>query len=244
MTKSDTLIVVVKNPTESDSAALVHEAIERLKTNHIDFNTFSAKIKVQYRDNKLRNYEFNTFIRIQKDQTIWLSINASLGFEAFRVLITPDSVKLIDKLAKTVKYHSVEYMKGIAQLPIDFYTLQDLVIGNPVYLDSTHITTYRERESSVSLATIGGFFKHLLSLRKTDYTLLHSKLDDIDPTRSRTADFTYNDYEYIEGRLFSTKRLITVAEKIKLDLSLDYKQVEFDKPLTFPFNIPRNYNIE
>lgn len=244
ITKKDTLITVLVNPGATDSARLVHETIDKIRTNHIDFETFSSKIKVLYRDNKLRNYDFNAFVRIQKDSAIWLSVNAALGIEAFRVLITPDSVKLMDRLAKGIQYRSVEYIREIVQLPVDFYTLQDLIVGNPVYLDSTQVTMYRERESSISLSTMGDFFKHLLSLRKEDYAVLHSKLDDVDPGRSRTADFTYNDYMMINGRLFSTKRIITVAEKTKIDLSLDYKQVEFDKPQTYPFTIPRSYNIE
>lgn len=243
ITKKDTLITVLTNPAASDSIKLVHETIDRITANHIDYETFSSKIKVLYRDNKPRNYDFNVFVRMQKDSIIWLSVNAALGIEAFRVLITPDSVKLMDRLAKEIQYRSVEYIREIAQLPVDFYTLQDLIVGNPVYLDSTQVTLYKERENSISLSTMGNFFKHLLSLRKDDYAILHSKLDDVDPGRSRTADFTFNDYLMINGRLFSTKRIITVAEKTKLDLNLDYKQVEFDKQQSYPFTIPRNFSI-
>lgn len=244
ITKKDTLVTVLINPAATDSARLVHETFEKIRANHIDFETFSSKIKVQYKDNKQRNYDFNAFVRIQKDSIIWLSINAAFGIEAFRVFITPDSVKVMDKLDKNVQYRSVEYIREIVQLPVDFYTLQSLIVGNPVYLDSTQVLMYRERESSVSLSTMGDFFKQLLSIRKDDYAVLHSKLDDVDPGRSRTADFTYNDYITTGGRLFSTSRKITVAEKTRLDVSLEYKQVEFDKPLSYPFNIPRNYSIQ
>ena len=242
--KKDTLITIFVNPEETDSARIVHETFEKVRANHIDFETFSSKIKVQYKDDKQRNYDFNAFVRIQKDSIIWISINAAFGIEAFRVFITPDSVKVMDRLDKNVQYRSVEYIREIVQLPVDFYTLQNLIAGNPVYLDGTQVLMYRERESSVSLSVMGNFFKQLLSVRKGDYAVLHSKLDDVNVGRSRTADFTYNDYIIISGRLFSTSRKITVAEKTKLDVSLEFKQVEFDKPLSYPFNIPRNYSIE
>ena len=244
ITKKDTVITVLNNPAATDSARLVHETFEKIRDNHIDFETFSSKIKVQYKDNRQRNYDFNAFVRIQKDSIIWISINAAFGIEAFRVFITPDSVKVMDKLDKNVQYRSVEYIREIVQLPVDFFTLQNLIVGNPVYLDSTRVIMYKERETSVSLSTMGNFFKQLLSLRKDDYAVLHSKLDDVDVSRSRTADFTYNDYITISGRLFSTSRKITVAEKTRLDVSLEYKQVEFDTPLSYPFNIPRNYSIQ
>ena len=244
ITKKDTIVTVVLNPAETDSARLVHETFEKIKANHIDFNTFSSKIKVQYKDNKQRNYDFNAFVRIQKDNIIWISINAAFGIEAFRVFITPDSVKVMDKLDKNVQYRSVEYIREIIQLPVDFFILQDLIVGNPVYLDSTRVLMYKERENSITLSTMDNFFKHLLALRKYDFAILHSKLDDADVVRSRTADFTYNDYVTINGRLFSTSRKITVAEKTRLDVSLEYKQVAFDEPLSYPFNIPRNYSTK
>lgn len=241
ITKKDTIITLLVNPEETDSARLVHTAFEKIKDNTIDFKTFSSKIKVDYRDSKQRNYDFNAFVRIRKDSVIWISINAALGIEAFRVYITPDSVKVMDRLDKFVQYRSVEYIKEIVQLPVDFYILQNIIVGNPVYLDSTRVMMYKERENSITMSTLGDFFKQLLSIRKEDFVILHSKLDDVDMIRNRTADFTYDNFISIKGKPFSTNRKIAVAEKTRLEVSLDYKQVEFDKELNFPFNIPRNY---
>ena len=70
---------------------------------------------------------------------------------------------------------------------------------------------------------------------------MHSKLDDVDIARSRTADLSYDDYENKKGRPFSSKRRITVAEKNKLDISLNFKQYDFDEEVNFPFSIPKNY---
>ena len=35
----------------------------------------------------------------------------------------------------------------------------------------------------------------------------------------------------------------SLSEKTKLDVLLDFKQVEFDKALSFPFSIPKNYKV-
>jgi hypothetical protein len=71
--------------------------------------------------------------------------------------------------------------------------------------------------------------------------LVHSKLDDTDISRSRTANLSYGDYENKKGKLFSTKRRISVSEKNKLDISLNFKQYDFNQEVNFPFSIPRNY---
>ena len=91
------------------------------------------------------------------------------------------------------------------------------------------------------LATIGKYFKHLLTLNKDDRLVVHSKLDDVDVNRNRTADITYGEYENNNGLPFSTFREITVSEKNKLDIHLNFKQYEFNKDLTITFNIPANY---
>ena len=244
MSKNDTTITVVVNPAETDSARVVAAALGKIQHNYIDFNTFSSKIKVDYRDSKQRNYDFNAFVRIQKDSMIWISVIAALGIEAFRVYITPDSVKIMDKLDKTVQYRSVNYIRELIKLPVDFYTVQDIIVGNPIFFDTTNVLTYRETENFISLSTSGEFFKQLLTLRKNDFLVLHSKLDDVDVSRNRTADFTYEDYAPVSNRQVALDRKISVSEKTRLEISLELKQPEFDKPLSFPFNVPRNYRMK
>lgn len=245
MTKKDTTITLLVNPVESDSARLVHTAFDRIRANHIDFTTFSSKIKVDYKDSKQRNYDFNAYVRIKKDSVIWVSVIAALGIEAFRVYITPDSVKIIDRLDKIVQFQSVNYIKELIKLPVDFYTLQDIIVGNPIFLDSTNVLMYKETENSISLSTADSVFKQLLTMQKDNFSIIHSKLDDVDATRNRTADFTYNNYTVAaDNRLFSTERKISIAEKTRLEINLDIKQAEFDKALNFPFSIPKNYKLK
>ena len=87
----------------------------------------------------------------------------------------------------------------------------------------------------------GQFFKHLLTLSSSTYLLTHSKLDDVDINRNRTADITYSGFENKNGVNFSTYREITISEKNKVDIQLNFKQYEFNKELSVFLNIPKNY---
>lgn len=244
LTRKDTAApVVVINPSESDSAKMVHETIQRIQGNHIDFNTFSAKVHVDYSDSKGKSYEFNTFMRIRKDSVIWVSIIAALGIEAFRVMITPDTIRILDKLNKTIEYKSMDYMQEVAKLPVDFKTLQDLIIGNPVYLDS-NIVAYKKEADLISMSMLGSFFKNLVTVDAKEYLLSNSKLDDVDLVRSRSANLVYNDYGQSGSKRFSSNRIISITEKNRLDIGLDFKQVVFDGAVDFPFNIPKNYKLK
>jgi len=242
--KKDSAVTVTPTVTpedrHADSLKVIRQTVEGLNRNRIDFQTFSARMKVHYEGGDGKDYEFNAFIHIKKDSLIWVSINAALGIEAFRLLITPDSVKILDKLKKIARLRSVSFLQEEIHLPVDFKAIQDLLLGNPIYLDTTNILFYKKDASAISLLSAGDLFKNYLTLNG-DNTLRHCKLDDVDPFRARTCDLTYGDYEQRDTLHFSTYRKISVAEKTKVDIELGYKQWKFNEALSFSFNIPKNY---
>ena len=243
--KKDTLDVQMPpEPTvdlKADSIRYINFLLNKIESQRIDFRTFNAKVKVNFEGFDGKNYDFNAFIRIEKDKIIWVLINAGFGIEAFRIKVTPDSVKVISKLEKTVRLRSVSYLREIAHLPVDFQVLQNLLVGNPVYLDSGSISFYRKDENEVSLMSVGELIRNYITLNGNDYTVKHSKLDDLDEMSARTCDISSSDYERRDTFYFSTFRKISVAEKTKLDIQLGFKQYNFNETLSFPFTIPKNY---
>lgn len=244
ITRKDTLVTANMPPgaTRKDTIQMINSVLSKVDSNRIDFRTFSAKVNVDYSGSDGRKYDMNANIRMYKDSAIWIAVNALLGIDAMRLFITKDSVKLIDKLNKTYTARSVDYLQEVVSLPLNLYVLQDLIIGNPVFLDS-NIVSYSLGNNQIALLSLGQLFKNLITLNETDKTLLHSKLDDADASRNRTADLTYSDYENKKGPWFSTKRRIVVAEKNRLDIKLDFKQYVFNREVSFPFSIPKNYDL-
>jgi hypothetical protein len=233
---------VVKKADAVDSSKLTVNIYKRVLQNKIEYTTLSAKVRVEY-SGKEGGDEATAFIRMEKDKTIWLSLRGALGIEGFRVLITPDSVKVMNLLKKQVQYRTTSYLQEISQLPFDFRTLQDLIVGNPVFIDPNVVSYRVSPNDELLILMIGKFFKHLVTLDNKDFKVIHSKLDDVDVQRNRTCDISFDDYESSGKFLFSKKRRISVAEKSKLDINLDFKQYSFNQPQTFPFSIPKNYKI-
>jgi hypothetical protein len=237
----DTLAITNIHKSAADSVAFINKTINNLKNHYIDFNTFNAKIKVEYEDAKGKQPDVTAIVRIVKDSAIWISLTATiLNFEVYRVLIKKDSVFLMDKREKEVALRSIDYLQEVSQIPFDFYTLQNLLVGNPIFMDTT-VIAFKNTETRVLITVLGKYFKHLLTLSADKNVLIHSKLDDIDLTRSRTADITYDDFENKNGIIFSTYREITVSEKNKLDIRMNYKQYEFNKNVSVAFSIPKSY---
>ncbi len=239
--KKDTTSVHISNPYLDDSLMVIKDVLNGIYNKQILYKTFSAKVKVEYEDAKGKQPNITAYVRILKDSLIWISGYATVfNIEAFRVLITKDSVYVLDKINKEAKLRSIDYLQEVTEIPFDLNTLQNLFVGNPVFMEDS-VISYKETESKILLATVGEYFKHLLTLNKGDRMLVHSKLDDVNVARNRTADITYGDYENHNGKPFSTYREITVSEKNKLDIQFSYKQYEFNKELSIIFNIPANY---
>jgi hypothetical protein len=243
ITRKDTtevVMVVNTNTAHDDSMQFIQAMRDTIIRQKIVYTTFNAKVDVDYTGGDGKKYNVNANIRMYKDSLIWVSVNAILGIEAMRLLITKDSVKLINKLDKFYSARSVTFLQEVTALPLDLSTFQDLIIGNPVYLDS-NIVSYSKNGEEISLLSLGTVFRHFITIHANEKVVQHSKMDDVDVLRNRTCDLIYEKYEDKKGPRFSTRRQITVSETSKLDVKLDFKNYDFNETLSFPFNVPKNY---
>ena len=238
----DTAIAEVKLPdiVLEDTAAIIKSSYNLLQNNLIKVSTFSAKVDVKYIDPDGKKYDVNANIRMYYDSVIWVSVTGLLGIEGVRAYITHDSVKLIDKQNKTYTSKSVAYLQEITELPLDLVSLQDLLLGNPVFFNSK-IKSFSRLEGTISLLSIGKFFKNLLTINEENKLMITSKLDDLVDSGKRTSRLTYNNYENKKSTNFSVNRIINVEGTKKIDIELEFKQYNFNETLSFPFNVPKNY---
>jgi hypothetical protein len=243
ITKKDTTVVVVVPEVDrkADSTKYIQQVFQSIQGNRINnFRSMTARVKVDYKGSDGKKLDFTANIRVQKDSAIWIIVNTIVG-EALRAMVTRDSVKVLYKMDKMVQLRSIEYLKEVTKIPVSYYEMQDLLLGNPIYLDS-NIVSYKNEEKTISMMSVGNLFKHFLTVFKNDYALQHSKLDDVDVIRARTCDITYGDYEVKNGFNFAKYRKIVVSEKSKLEIELQFKQFDFiNEQLSFPFPIPKNY---
>lgn len=244
ITKKDTAqTIVIKETPKIDSAALVKDILSKVERSKIDFHTFNAKVKVSY--NGPENSDtYTVYLSMQKDSIILIKVTGTvLGIRGLglQAKISKDSVVLVQYAGEqSVKYRSISYLKEVTQIPFDFTTLQDLLIGNPIFINGD-VISYRASANHLLVLLVGNLFKHLLTLDNTDYTVLHSKLDDVDIQRNRTCDITFSNYQPLGDYQFATYRSISIAEKSKLDIYLDFKEFNLNEPLKYNFEVPKRF---
>ncbi|MDE3254185.1 MAG: DUF4292 domain-containing protein [Bacteroidota bacterium] len=244
ITKKDTAqTIVIKESPRVDSAAIVKDILSKVERSKIDFNTFNAKVKVSY-DGPENSDTYTVYLSMKKDSIILIKVTGTvLGIRGLglQAKITQDSVVLVQYAGEqSVKYRSISYLQEVTQIPFDFTTLQDLLIGNPIFIDGK-VISYRASANHLLVLLVGDLFKHLLTLDNNDYTVLHSKLDDVDIQRNRTCDITFSNYQPLGNYLFSTYRSISIAEKSKLDIYLDFKEFNLNEPLKYNFEVPKKF---
>ena len=242
--KKDTAAtVVIAEAPKVDSAALVRNIMSKLMKHKIEYTSFNAKINVDY-EGAETSQKMTAYLSMKKDSSIFIKIAVSPYGVVKNIFVNKDSVILITtKGEKSIQYQTINYLKESANIPFDFSTLQDILIGNPIFLDS-NIVSYKSGREQLLVYMIGNLFKNLITLDNTDSKVLHSKLDDVDDQRNRTCDITLNDYVAVNGYQFATNRIISVSEKSKLDIYLEFKTYEFNAPLAYTFPIPKNYKVK
>src|SRR4051794_37313132 len=171
----DTNPAITINPTIPDSLPSSKKVFDKVLKNQIEFSTFNAKARVQYQGPEGED-DANAFVRIKKDSAIWISLRGALGIEGFRVLITPDSVKVINFLKKYVQRQGIAYLREISGMEIDFAALQDLVIGNPIFID-TNIVSHEVNSNNELLVTMAGtLYRSLVALDNSDNRVLYTRI--------------------------------------------------------------------
>ncbi len=103
--------------------------IKKLKENEFQFETISSKANVSVTDTVGKKTNFKTHLRIRKDSAIWLSIS-KMSIEAARVIITADSVKILNRLNKEYFIGDFGYINKIFGTDLDYQMMEALLIGN------------------------------------------------------------------------------------------------------------------
>jgi len=102
--------VIVDNKRPSGNKSPKH-LLEKLKANEFQCKTLSIKSSVYINIGGNSN-SFKAYLRLRKDSTIWVSITSILGIEMSRILITRDSVWLMNRPESTYFVGNFDYLSS------------------------------------------------------------------------------------------------------------------------------------
>ncbi|MEQ8470551.1 MAG: DUF4292 domain-containing protein [Marinoscillum sp.] len=213
----------------------------RLSVDDVEFEYLSAKAKIDFKA-KNNSLSGTANIRIQKDSIIWVSLSPGLGIEAARILITSDSVAILNKIDKIYLAYDFKALSQKFDFDINYTLVESVIIGNLIYpydrervVRASSVYSYRQQHGNF-------MFDHAIGAR----TMKLEKVEVRDTLTNNTILVNYGDFQLVEEEVFPF--LITAVlkykdkEKGETTVDIQYKQTDIEKkPLKFPFNVPQRY---
>jgi hypothetical protein len=223
-----------------DSLAIVKNILSKIAIAKLDYKTMNARIKVEYESAKNAD-SYIANVSMIKDSQIYITIRGAMGVIGIKAFIKKDSVVLLYPLNKTksLERRPISYLQEVVKIPFTFSTLQDLILGNPIFMDSTNILSYKSNNNQFQVSLMGRLFKNLVILNNDNSKVLHLKLDDVDINQHRTCDITFNDHVNVGQYQFPLKRAISIVAQQKLDIQMEVKEFTFNEPVKYTFAIPK-----
>ncbi len=201
-----------------------------------DKHKFSAKtldirMAVSYSDPQ-QSFSGNGKIRILKDSIIWGSLNF-MGIPMVKFYITPGNIRYYNKIDRTYYDGNFGLLKQKLGLPFDFNNLQNLLTGDLITNVAPENTGLQILPGKFVLTPQNTFVK------KMSLTPFYKMLSGLFyyPSQGQIR-LLYDDYQKNGPQNIPGGFEINTGEKY---IKVDYKNINVDKVLRFPFKIPSNY---
>jgi len=237
--------VVTQSPAKKintvDSTAIIKDTITGLLNAPVNFSTFYAKAKANFNSDQASG-NATVYIHMQKDSAIWISVTGPLNIEGARVLITPDSVKIINRLEGTVQLSSIQHLQQITKLPFSFSDFQNVILGKPSVINAE--LNFDFKPDSIKVSAQQSFINYIFSFTRSNLILGESRFIANSNGNLVDANIFYNNYQNINGINFSADRDVAVAGTSPMRLELSFKEYNFNQPQSFLFTIPKNFTIK
>jgi hypothetical protein len=207
-----------------------------------EFSYLSIRSKIEF-ESPQQSLSANANIRIRKDSAIWVSMNALLGVEAGRILITKQGIAFINRLEKTFLQSDYATLSRKFGLTLSYELLQESLLGNMPFPPDTESTqrlkkqqwevqqnTPELRVMSILDATLMKLVQVKIAQKNTDNLMImelgaYQKLDQVSVPFKSMLSLNYRN---------GGQQQIT-------SLSLSHTRAQLESSLSFPFSIPERY---
>jgi len=219
-----------------DGSLSSKKIIQNHYQNQLDFKTLSGKVRIAYTDGEDAQ-SVAVSMRIKKDEVIWISA----PFGVVKAMITPERVSFYNRLENEYFDGDFSYLSSILGTTVDFTMMQNLLLGNAI-LDL--------REERFTSAVEAG--KYTLKPKKTNP--LYKILFQLEPKNFKVADqqisqseknrlliMAYS-YQEVSGSVLPKDiGIIALNDGASNTIDLEYKSMDFDKNVNFPYKIPKGF---
>ena len=213
-----------------------------LKTAMANANTFSyykSRGSANYRDAKTQ-IELEVEITMEKNSYIMLSAKAVLGIEVTRVLMTKDSISILDRMNRKHIVTDYRYIEKLTNTKLSLPQLQQLFIGNPLFTPSDSNSSVDSMLNYIVVST-------LVSPTHTQLLYLHQ--NTVKPTRNLITDKSngrefkteYDGFHTQGSNMYPSDFTINIRAEKSVECRFTLNYFAFVKEKELNFVVPKNY---
>lgn len=233
--------VVVAPPTANKSVINTAEVLSKIANNQVDFNTLTLKAKADLSINNSSN-DVSMNIRMQKGKAIWISVTAIAGLEVARAYITPDSIKILNRIESSYTRKPFNYIYQFTSREVTFNTLQNLFIGNAIEGTLSAGSAIEVNGGQTQLRGNLSGLAYLLIFNENEY-LIQSNLTD--KAASQSLLVNYGEHRSVTSQDLPHSVLIkSEVSNRNITIDLRYSQIALNEPVEFPFSVPRRFSVK
>jgi len=235
-------------------AQAVDTVFQNMQDHQFKYEWFIGKFTANYK-NADKKQSFSGQFRIRKDSMIWLSIYAAMNIEVFRIMVTPDSIKMLNRLNKSYFSKDVSFINMKFNTDVDFDVLQSLLMGVDFAYYETDKFNLSINENSYKLSTLGRsklkkYVRTQEDLKKVmvqnmwinpeNYKITKQSIKQVkSPNKKVVAN--YQDFKEVDSQLFPFEIRFKLIDEKPIILEIKYRSIIIDKKTSFPFKVPKKY---
>ncbi|MBX7095836.1 MAG: DUF4292 domain-containing protein [Flavobacteriales bacterium] len=228
--------------------------LDSISKHCFSFEYFTTRIAtdVSFGDN---SKSFKTHLKIRTDSAIWMTFTVA-SFVGANALITTDSMKFVNKMDKEYFLGTFDYINAMFNTELDYFMLQDLLVGNLINFDPTAKYKTKEDTSYYFISTVGkrklkkAFdneriqkkepFIYRYWINPGSFRPARTIINDLSDTTELQVD--YLEYEMSDSLLVpSLIHINASAPGKKAHIELKFSRTKVNEFTEFPFKIPEGY---
>lgn len=185
-----------------------------------------ARVSVRYEE---KTTEFTAHVRARHDSAIWISLTPLAGIEAARLLLTRDSIRLMDRLGKKSLQTDYRFLDSLTSLPLTFTQVQNLLAGNLI----APASRYRLSRHDTLFVGVSDQQSRRDSVVFTRSRLLRFQSVTVAPV----GQLALHNQQYVlqDNQPFALWRKWTIFHHDTLDVEITFNRIKLNEALRFPF---------
>lgn len=222
------------------SAISTKKLISNYYDNYFKQKTIDARINAKYSDNK-SSASISIRMRVEKDKTIWMSAS-KFGIPIAKVKITPSRVSYYEKINRTYFDGDFSLLSQWLGTELDYEKVQNILVGQAVLnlKKGKYDSAMEKNLYQLTPKDQNRLFGILFFMNPENFRINRQEIRNAE--KQQFLSVSYPTYKDINGEQFPENINIRAIDNNNLTtINIEYRSVEFNKKLTFPFDFPNGY---